>query len=41
MFFLNSVNRLRAEERGLGIMPPKPTELENLMEEIVALEKNS
>ena len=29
--------KLRAEERSSGIAPPEPTELENLVEEIMAL----
>ena len=33
--------KLRAEERSLGIAPPEPTELEFLVEEIVALEETA
>ena len=34
-------NKSRAEERSLGIVPPEPTELEILVEEIVALEETA
>ena len=33
--------KLRAEERSSGIAPPEPTELENLVEEILALEETA
>ena len=33
--------KLRAEERSSGIAPPEPTELENLVEEIMALEETA
>ena len=33
--------KLRAEERSSGIAPPEPTELENLIEEIMALEETA
>ena len=33
--------KLRAEERSSGIAPPEPTELEILVEEIVALEETA
>ena len=33
--------KLRAEERSSGIAPPEPTELEKLIEEIMALEETA
>ena len=33
--------KLRAEERSSGIAPPEPTELENLVEEIMSLEETA
>ena len=40
--FINRITKkLRAEERSSGIAPPEPTELENLVEEIMGLEETA
>ena len=33
--------KLRAEEKATGIVPDEPTELENLLEQIIALEESA